>query len=75
MQVWKCAATRMLWSTDKVRAKSSQDRTYTKQFNKKTKLSKQNGRWSNYRPGPYRELAYSDWRKINMNFEEKIKKN
>ena len=44
--------------------------SYTKQFNKKTKLRKQNGRWSNYSPSPYRKLIEE---KINMNFEEKIK--
>jgi len=52
----KYAATRMLWSTDKVWAEPSQDRAYTNQFNKKTKLWNQNGRWSNYSPSPYRKL-------------------
>ena len=62
------ALTRILWSTDKVRAEPSQDRAYTKRFNKNTKLYRQNGWWSNYSPSPYRNLS---WRKTDMNFEEK----
>ena len=58
------AVTRMLWSTDKVRAEPSQFRAYVKRFNKKTKLWQQNG----CSPSPYRNLT---WREIAMNFEEK----